>query len=129
MAVRLTGDHTEGNNLKTMMNYSNGRGLDRSDDWWSKLKTFDAFPKQREEAAEFFHRSVSGGVITLVAGFLMTILFFSELGIYVKVKTVNELLVDTSRGETLQIHVRFIVKSLMFLIAINNLAATDIFPC
>lgn len=95
-----------------MMNYGNSRGQDRNDGWWSNLKTFDAFPKQREEAAEFFHRSVSGGVITLVAAFLMTILFFSELGIYVKVRTVNELLVDTSRGETLQIHVRFIVKSL-----------------
>jgi endoplasmic reticulum-Golgi intermediate compartment protein 3 len=89
-----------------MMNYNN-RGQDRNDDLLSKLKNFDAFPKQREEAAEFFHRSVSGGVITLVAAFLMTILFFSELGIYVKVRTVNELLVDTSRGETLQIHVRF----------------------
>ena len=88
------------------MNNYNSRGQDKSDDVLSVLKNFDAFPKQREEAAEFFHRSVSGGVITLVAGFLMTILFFSELGLYVKVRTVNELLVDTSRGETLQIHVR-----------------------
>lgn len=83
------------------MNYSR----EREDDVWSKLKAFDAFPKQREEAAEFFHRSVSGGVITIVAAFFMTILFFSELGLYVKVRTANELSVDTSRGETLQIHV------------------------
>ena len=95
-------------NLITMMNYNNtSRGQDRNDGWLSKLKTFDAFPKQREEAAEFFHRSVSGGVITLVASLLMTILFFSELGLFIKVRTVNDLIVDTSRGETLQIHVRF----------------------
>jgi hypothetical protein len=91
---------------KIKMNYNN-RGQERKNDVWSVLKNFDAFPKQREEAAEFFQRSASGGVITLVAAFFMTILFFSELGIYVKVRTVNELLVDTSRGETLQIHVRF----------------------
>lgn len=57
-----------------------GRSSKSQSDWLSKLKAFDAFPKQREEAAEFFHRSVSGGVITLVAAFFMTILFFSELG-------------------------------------------------
>jgi hypothetical protein len=73
--------------------------------WISKLKALDAFPKQREEAAEFFHRSVSGGVITMVAALMMTILFFSELGLYVRVRTVNELTVDTSRGETMEIHV------------------------
>ena len=82
-----------------------GRSRDASDDLWSKMKMLDAFPKQREEAAEFFHRTVSGGVITLVAAFFMTILFFSELGLYIKVRTVNELAVDTSRGETMKIHV------------------------
>lgn len=49
-------------------------------DLLSKFKSFDAFPKQREEAAEFFHRSVSGGIITICAGVLMTLLFLSELG-------------------------------------------------
>lgn len=48
--------------------------------WKTILKSFDAFPKQRDEAAEFFHRSVSGGVITVVTGLLMALLFFSELG-------------------------------------------------
>jgi len=51
-----------------------------NDDLLSKLKNLDAFPKQREEAAEFFQSTVSGGVITIVAGFIMTLLFFSELG-------------------------------------------------
>lgn len=82
------------------------RDSSQSSDWVQKLKYFDAFPKQREEAAEFFHRSVSGGIITIIAAFFMTILFFSELGILVQIKTTNELRVDTSRGETMQIHVR-----------------------
>lgn len=51
-----------------------------NDDWKYYVKAFDAFPKQREEAAEFFHRSVSGGVITIVTAILMGLLFLSELG-------------------------------------------------
>ena len=43
------------------------------------LKLCDAFPKQREEAAEFFHRTTSGGVITLVSACVMALLFLSEL--------------------------------------------------
>ena len=50
------------------------------DEWKKYIKAFDAFPKQREEAAEFFHRSVSGGVITIVTAILMGLLFLSELG-------------------------------------------------
>ena len=46
---------------------------------FSYLKAFDAFPKQRDEAAEFFHRTMSGGIITLVSALIMTLLFFSEL--------------------------------------------------
>jgi len=52
----------------------------QEDDWKGYLKIFDAFPKERDEAAEFFHRSVSGGVITIVTGLLMALLFFSEMG-------------------------------------------------
>lgn len=47
---------------------------------WSVLRHFDAFPKQREEAKEFFQSTIAGGVITLVAAALMTLLFMSELG-------------------------------------------------
>lgn len=52
----------------------------KEEQWKTILKSLDAFPKQRDEAAEFFHRSVSGGVITVVTGLLMALLFFSELG-------------------------------------------------
>ncbi|KAI3431420.1 hypothetical protein D9Q98_004473 [Chlorella vulgaris] len=68
------------------------------------LKRLDAFPKQREEAAEFFNRTAAGGAITLVSTLFMAILFFSELRLFTKVTTVNELSVDTSRGEILEIH-------------------------
>ena len=45
----------------------------------SLLKRFDAFPKQREEAAEFFNRTSAGGAITIVSALFMALLFFSEL--------------------------------------------------
>lgn len=70
----------------------------------SLLKKLDAFPKQREEAAEFFQRTTAGGVITIVSSLFMALLFFSELRLFTKVTTVNELSVDTSRGEMLEIH-------------------------
>jgi hypothetical protein len=72
---------------------------------WAVLKHFDAFPKARDEAADFFHKTASGGIITIVAAVVMSLLFISEMGIYVKVRTASELSVDTSRGETLEIHV------------------------
>ena len=43
------------------------------------LAKLDAFPKQREEAADLFLRTASGGVITLLASSIMVLLFFSEL--------------------------------------------------
>ncbi|KAI7843637.1 hypothetical protein COHA_002876 [Chlorella ohadii] len=68
----------------------------------SLLRKCDAFPKQ--EAAEFFNRTSAGGAITLVASLFMALLFFSELRLFTRVNTVNELSVDTSRGEMLAIH-------------------------
>lgn len=47
---------------------------------WAFMRQLDAFPKQREEAKEFFQSTVAGGVITLVAASLMAILFLSEFG-------------------------------------------------
>lgn len=69
------------------------------------LAKLDAFPKQREEAADLFLRTASGGIITLLASSIMILLFFSELGIFLRVETTNELTVDTSRGEQMLIHV------------------------
>eukprot|EP00887_Chlorella_sp_A99_P002342 scaffold10.g2342.t1 len=82
----------------------------------SHLKYLDAFPKQREEAAEFFQRTTSGGVITLVSAAFMVLLFFSELRerrfqdsirlrcLFTRVTTTHELSVDTTRGEQMEIH-------------------------
>ena len=41
------------------------------------LKAFDAFPKVNED---FNRRTLSGGVITLGAALIMSLLFFNELG-------------------------------------------------
>ncbi len=64
----------------------------------------DAFPKQREEASEFFQKSTSGGIITIVTVVMMTMLFMSELSLYLRHRTTNSLAVDTSRGETMTVH-------------------------
>jgi hypothetical protein len=72
--------------------------------WRKLIRALDVFPKQREEASEFFQKSTSGGVITIVTGVLMAILFMSELGVYLKHRTTNTLSVDTSRGETMTVH-------------------------
>lgn len=43
---------------------------------WGKFKSLDAYPKVNED---FFQRSVSGGVITIVSSIIMLCLFISEL--------------------------------------------------
>ena len=72
--------------------------------WKKFLRALDAFPKQREEASEFFQKSTSGGIITVVTVLMMAMLFMSELGVYLKHRTTNALSVDTSRGETMTVH-------------------------
>ena len=42
----------------------------------SKLKTLDAYPKVNED---FFTRTYSGGVVTVVSSLIMLCLFISEL--------------------------------------------------
>lgn len=68
---------------------------------WEKLRKLDAFGKVNED---FFTRTLSGGVITLVSSIIMAILFFSELRLFLTVRTDSHLSVDTSRGEKLQIN-------------------------
>jgi endoplasmic reticulum-Golgi intermediate compartment protein 3 len=45
-------------------------------DLWTKLKNFDAYPKINED---FFTKTMSGGIITIVSSIVMAILFISEL--------------------------------------------------
>ncbi|GBG61025.1 hypothetical protein CBR_g18620 [Chara braunii] len=67
----------------------------------NRLKNWDAYPKINED---FYSRTLSGGVITIVSSIFMVVLFFTELRIYLHTTTNNALFVDTSRGETLQIN-------------------------
>ncbi|KAG9157686.1 hypothetical protein Leryth_014192 [Lithospermum erythrorhizon] len=67
----------------------------------NKLRNLDAYPKINED---FYSRSLSGGVITLVSSLVMLLLFFSELRLYFHTVKETTLLVDTSRGEKLHIN-------------------------
>lgn len=68
---------------------------------WSALSNLDAFPKVNED---FFKKTMSGGVITILASLLMGLLFFSELQMYLTTQTTHELVVDTSRGAHIDIN-------------------------
>ncbi|KAL8136925.1 hypothetical protein V2J09_002926 [Rumex salicifolius] len=68
---------------------------------FSKIRNLDAYPKINED---FYSRTLSGGLITLVSSFIMMLLFFSELRLYLYAATETQLLVDTSRGGTLRIN-------------------------
>ncbi|MEW5301102.1 MAG: hypothetical protein WDW36_003982 [Sanguina aurantia] len=69
-----------------------------------KLKLLDAYASNKI-ADDFFTKTMSGGVITIAATVVMVLLFLSEIRLYVAVNTHHELSVDTSRGETIAIHV------------------------
>ncbi|KAI9176932.1 hypothetical protein LWI28_008860 [Acer negundo] len=66
----------------------------------NKLRNLDAYPKINED---FYSRTLSGGLITLLSSLLMLFLFFSEFSLYLHTVTQTKLLVDTSRGEKLRI--------------------------
>ncbi|MBA0566418.1 hypothetical protein Golob_011239 [Gossypium lobatum] len=67
----------------------------------NKIRNLDAYPKINED---FYSRTLSGGVITVVSSVVMFLLFFSELRLYLHAATETKLVVDTSRGETLRIN-------------------------
>ncbi|XP_055833910.1 uncharacterized protein LOC129902606 [Solanum dulcamara] len=71
------------------------------DSFISKIRSLDAYPKINED---FYSRTLSGGVITLASSIIMTLLFISELRLYLHAVTETKLVVDTSRGETLRIN-------------------------
>lgn len=66
------------------------------------LRALDAFPKVNED---FFQKTMSGGVITVVAYAFMLVLFLTETRLYLAIHTSHELVVDSSRGETISIDV------------------------
>ncbi|KAL2937264.1 Endoplasmic reticulum-Golgi intermediate compartment protein 3 [Bienertia sinuspersici] len=66
-----------------------------------KLRDLDAYPKINED---FYKRTFSGGLVTLVSAIIMFLLFFFELKSYLHTITETTLVVDTSRGGTLRIN-------------------------
>ncbi|XP_035549042.1 endoplasmic reticulum-Golgi intermediate compartment protein 3-like isoform X1 [Juglans regia] len=91
------------------------------DGFINKLRSLDAYPKINED---FYRRTLSGGVITLVSSVVMLLLFISELRLYLHAVTETKLVVDTSRGETLRIN--FDVTFAALPCSILSLDAMDI---
>ncbi|KAL7590986.1 uncharacterized protein LOC111893969 [Lactuca sativa] len=88
---------------------------------FSKVRNLDAYPKINED---FYSRTLSGGVITVVSSIAMFLLFFSELGIYLHTTTETKLVVDTSRGEKL--HINFDITFPAVSCTLLSLDAMDI---
>ncbi|RWV91103.1 hypothetical protein GW17_00046639 [Ensete ventricosum] len=68
----------------------------------NKLKNLDAYPKINED---FYSRTFSGGVITVVSSIIILLLFISETRLFLYSATETKLIVDTSRGERLHVNV------------------------
>lgn len=75
----------------------------------NRIKQLDAFPKINED---FYSRSMSGGLITILSSIVMLTLFFTELGHFLSPVTKSQLLVDTSSGETLKIYLNITFPNL-----------------
>jgi len=75
--------------------------LGEMESFLQKLKRLDAYPKVNED---FYKRTLSGGVVTLVAAVVMLLLFISETRSYFYSATETKLVVDTSRGERLRVN-------------------------
>ena len=70
-------------------------------EFFGKLRKLDAYPKVNED---FYKRTLSGGIITIVSTAVIVLLFFSELRLFIYSATETKLVVDTSRGETLRVN-------------------------
>ncbi|KAG0480371.1 hypothetical protein HPP92_011229 [Vanilla planifolia] len=71
------------------------------DGLFGKLRQLDVYPKINED---FYSRTLSGGIITIISSIVMFLLFVSELRLYLHLVTETKLVVDTSRGERLRIN-------------------------
>mmetsp|Transcript_57518 Transcript_57518/g.135342 ORF Transcript_57518/g.135342 Transcript_57518/m.135342 type:complete len:416 (-) Transcript_57518:75-1322(-) len=70
-------------------------------DVWNRLKNFDAYPKTKED---FRIKTLPGATVSIISTVFIVVLMFSEFSMYLQHETFHELLVDTSRGEMLQIN-------------------------
>lgn len=87
----------------------------------SKIRNLDAYPKINED---FFSRTLSGGLITVVSSFVIFLLFFTELSSYLRTSMDTKLVVDTSRGGRL--HINFDVTFPNVPCSLVSLDAMDI---
>ncbi|KAH6789972.1 Endoplasmic reticulum vesicle transporter protein [Perilla frutescens var. frutescens] len=71
------------------------------DRMYNRLRNLDAYPKVNED---FYSRSMSGGVVTLVSSLFIGLLVISEFRLYLHTVTDTQLVVDTSRGGKLRIN-------------------------
>ncbi|CAN1324709.1 Endoplasmic reticulum-Golgi intermediate compartment protein 3, partial [Linum perenne] len=91
-----------------------------------KLRNLDAYPKINED---FYSRTLSGGVITLVSAIVMFFLFISEFSLYLHTVTETKLLVDTARGETLRINVNHLPRFYFFTSCLQFDVTFPAIPC
>jgi len=61
----------------------------------SKLKNLDIYRKTPKDLTE---GTISGGLVSIVACAFMSILFLTELSVYLRTSTFSEMYVDTARG-------------------------------
>ena len=78
--------------------------------FWATLKRFDAYAKPMDD---FRIRTRSGGILTVLSGLVMIILFASEFRDYLQPQMKEELFVDTSRTGKDREAFRTLVESLV----------------
>eukprot|EP00123_Amoebidium_parasiticum_P000794 comp11697_c0_seq1/m.6245 comp11697_c0_seq1/g.6245 ORF comp11697_c0_seq1/g.6245 comp11697_c0_seq1/m.6245 type:complete len:411 (-) comp11697_c0_seq1:156-1388(-) len=74
-----------------------GRGLSLD-----TLRSIDAYPKTIED---FRVKTRAGGLVSVISGLFMIVLFVSELRYFLSTEVTDELRVDTSRGEKMRINI------------------------
>ncbi|XRB10272.1 endoplasmic reticulum-Golgi intermediate compartment protein 3 [Pseudoscourfieldia marina] len=79
-----------------------GQGQGEYTSTLQKLSKLDAFPKVRD--ADFYSRTVFGGLVTIASVVVMAVLFISEVRNFLSNETAHELFVDTSRYERMTIN-------------------------
>merc|ERR1719272_1303265 len=75
----------------------------------SQLRDFDAYPKT---LADFRVKSVTGALVTVVAGVIMTLLFVAELKDFLKIEVQPELKVDTERDVKMEIYLDIVYPAM-----------------